>query len=156
MPSLPIHTPHLEALRRFCSEHTVNTECLFELTWALIVHCYFDTNAFLFDNGKNDDLKDDGVDRILVSFLPELAKTSSVIENLQKNRIYQQGKEEVLAHSSAKGFDRSLHRIYSRLHILRRSCNPQGNGEVSRDIEGEVSRSKDVSEARQENYTDKE
>ena len=146
MDSLPIHTPHLEALQRFCSEHTANPQCLFEVTWALIVHCYFETSAFLLEGRNNNDVKVDGDDRILVSFLPELAKESPIIGNLQRDRMHQPGKDAVLAHSSAKDFDRSLHRICSRLRILWGSCISQGDGEGPQDLEGEVSRYKDTSE----------
>ena len=42
MSSVTIPTPSLEALQCFCSKHTVHLPALFKLSWALILHCYFD------------------------------------------------------------------------------------------------------------------
>jgi hypothetical protein len=136
-------------------EHTVHPTALFKLSWALIVHCYFDTSAFLYEE-RNEDLKGNGDVRILVSFLPELARESSTIRTLQRNGMQRPEHDTVLAHSSAKQFDSSLYKISSRLQILERSGGPQESGENTIQADGEVSHFVDVPATPVSKHADKE
>ena len=145
MSSVTIPTPSLEALQCFCSKHTVHLPALFKLSWALILHCYFDATVFLLDE-KNDNPKGDDDDRILVSFLPERASKSPAIMTLRRDSTQQPEQETVLLHSSAKDVDSSLLKIWSRLRILWNGCGVHDNGEGTTQGDREVIRFMDISE----------
>lgn len=145
MPSVIIPTPPLEALQRFCSELEVHPTALFKLSWALIIHCYFDTGVFLLDEANEEPKGDDDV-RILVSFLPELASKSLAIMTLQRDGTQQPEKDTVLLHSSARDFDSSLQKIWSRLRIVWNGHGLQDKGQKTVQGDKEVSRFMDTSE----------
>ncbi|KAF7592009.1 hypothetical protein BBP40_000789 [Aspergillus hancockii] len=116
MRSVTIPTPGPAALRRFCTENRVSPTALFKLGWALVLHSYFDTCAFQYDETH------DASFAFLVSFVPELASKCRAVTTLQWDGMEEPNHEAILLHSSAKGFDSSLQKIWSRVRILSNGC----------------------------------
>jgi hypothetical protein len=108
MFSVEVPSSSVAVLQQFCDRHAVSPSTIFQLTWALIQNCYFDTSDFLYEeNGVDEDIQ------TLISFLPELTKESRVISTLQSDGSH----ETILLRSGLEGVDASLRKVWSRLKI---------------------------------------
>ena len=119
-----IPTPPLEDLQCFCSERAVPPVALLELSWALVLHSYFDICTFLVKQNREASKGNDDAG-ILVNFLPELASSTPAVEAIQWDDKLQSQKDTVLHRCCAKDFDSSSQKIWSRLQIYQNSYEPQ-------------------------------
>lgn len=121
-----ILTPPREDVQRFCSEHSAPPSALLELSWALVLHCYFDVCTFLLDE-TCEDVKGDDDAPVIVNFLPELADKTPAVVALQRNGKQQLQDNTVLHHCNANEFGSSSQKIWSRLQISRNSFYTHNN-----------------------------
>ncbi len=128
MTIVTIPTPPLTAVQRFCSDHAVSPTALFKLSWGLIQHCYFGTDAFLFDE-ENKDSKHNGKARGLISFLPELASKCTAIMTLRQDGMHKPDQDTVLLHRTVNDFDDTFQKICSRLRFSWTGCGAQDHDE---------------------------
>jgi hypothetical protein len=144
MFSLTVPTPPLETLRRFCAEHKIAPTAVFQLSWALVLHCYFDTCTFLLD--QEHELRDDSRDaRVLVNFVPELASKTMAVAALQLSDKQESEQNTVLHHSSAKNYDSTLQKLWSRLRVVDGTDDESSDEEDSEGGEPDVKGGRNVS-----------
>ena len=121
-----ILTPPREDVQRFCSEHSAPPSALLELSWALVLHCYFDVCTFLLDETCEDVNGNDDAP-VIVNFLPELASKTPAVVALRRIGKQQSQNDTVLHCCSANEFDSSSQKIWSRLQISRNSFYTHDN-----------------------------
>ncbi|EED18482.1 nonribosomal peptide synthase, putative [Talaromyces stipitatus ATCC 10500] len=136
MLSVTVPTPSAGASEKFCTDHAVTPRTIFQLTWALIQNCYFDTSDFLYEEEDTH-----GNIQTLISFLPELIKKSPVIATLQRDGRQEPGEDTILLHSGVEGVDASLRKVWSRLKVSH-STRPEGssvrNSHFDKDFDVEI------------------
>lgn len=128
MPSITIPLPDNEVVQRFCSQHTLHPVALFQLSWALVQHCYFDTDVFLLE--QTDEHSQRASATQVVNFVSEFASKSVTLTTLKEIGPQQPQNNAALFLSSADDVDTSLLKIWSKLQYTSNGYVSEKNDDV--------------------------
>ena len=129
MPSLNVDLIDVDQINLFCKEKKVQNTELFKLSWALILHCFFDSNAFQVRSvGANIqdgwvDLRDD-IGKPTTSVLEynsEFSKATPVSSVLQSHFLQPHDDlsdlEGIVREVGKEEFDRSTQKVWTSLNF---------------------------------------
>ncbi|KAK3171196.1 NRPS [Lepraria neglecta] len=128
MPSQAVQTPPTYQLRQYCSEHGVKLESLLKLSWAIILSLYFDTPVFVF-NGPVDNRREVAAHSVLVHYVQDFAKQSTVVDTLRSVNSEYPAKDPVLYHREIEEGASQLPKIWSQLLLVPSDARWQSDAE---------------------------
>lgn len=114
MPSQAVQTPSPDQLLQYCLEHSVKLESLFELSWAIVLFLYYDTTVFVV-NGAVDQSREDAAHPVLLNYVQDASKHSTVIDTLRSVSSEYRVEDSVLQYRDIEEGTSQLHKIWSQL-----------------------------------------
>ena len=136
MLSLDVALIDSESLQSFCLKHEIVNTSLFKLSWALILHRFFESSIFLV-RAENANIRNGGVcyencDALsttsVVEYRSELAKETVTYKALQRNHLQPRddalSSEKILREGLREAFDGSTQKIWTALDFCCTSLAP--------------------------------
>ncbi len=136
MPSLDVTLIDPGALQSFCTKHETETTALFKVGWALILHSFFESSAFLV-RAENVNALNGGIcyenQAVLsvvsvVEYRSELSNETTTFDAIKSNLLQPPndalGPDNILKEGGREAFDSSTQKVWTALDFCSTSLAP--------------------------------